>query len=157
MLNARPGNLLQTERPQTRPRRWGQVVIEVSLVAEVVELIQSERVRLNPDCLAGLYQQLGADSAEHVLCRAIEELAVRLTECERLWQEEQWAEMRKCARSLIAISDQIGMTTLSRVAADVTTAIDTCDLSATGATLFRLIRTGERSLTAVWDHHDLSI
>ena len=36
-------------------------------------------------------------------------------------------------------------------------AIDTGDEIATGATLFRLIRIGERSLTAVWDMQDISV
>ena len=62
--------------------------------------------------------------------------------------------MRKCARSMIAISEQIGLTTLSRVAQDVTHALDNCDLPAVGATMFRLMRIGERSLTEIWDQHD---
>lgn len=136
---------------------WGQRVTGVNVVAKVFELIQSENVRLNPDRLDGLYQQLGEINAEDVVCRAIEELAVRLAHCERLWRQQNWNDMRKCARSLIAISDQIGMTTLARVANDVTSAIDAADVPATGATLFRLIRIGERSLMAVWDQQDLSL
>ena len=66
-------------------------------------------------------------------------------------------DLRKSARSLVAISDQVGMTTLARVARDVTAAIDCGDDAALSATLFRLIRIGERSLTAVWDLQDLSL
>ncbi|MCB1342365.1 MAG: hypothetical protein KDK24_15115 [Pseudooceanicola sp.] len=127
------------------------------VVAEVLDLVQWESVRLDPDRLHTLYIQLGESGAEDVVCRAIEELAVRLTHCERLWREQSPAGLRKSARSLIAIADQIGMTTLARVARDVTTAIDTGDEIATGATLFRLIRIGERSLTAVWDMQDISV
>ena len=123
----------------------------------VLELTQIESVRLDPDRLYFLCQQLGADSAEEVVCRAIEELAVRLEQCQRLWAEQNWGEMRKCARSLIAISDQIGMTALARVASDVTATIDSCDMPAIAATLYRLTRIGERSLTAVGDLQDLSV
>ena len=130
---------------------WGE------LVATVFTLDQNETVRLDPDRLGGLYHQLGETGAEDVVCRAIEELAVRLSQCERLWRQQDQAGLRKCTRSLIAIADQIGMTALARVAGDVTHAIDNVDAPAVGATLFRLLRVGERSLMAVWDLQDLSI
>ncbi|MBL4768849.1 MAG: hypothetical protein JKY94_14255 [Rhodobacteraceae bacterium] len=114
-------------------------------------------MRLNPDQLGELYCQLGEAGAEDVICRAIEELAVRLTHCDRLWRRNEQEALRKSVRSLIAISDQIGMTTLARVARDVTHTIDVGDSVAEAATLSRLIRIGERSLTAVWDLQDLSV
>jgi len=112
---------------------------------------------LDPDKLGGLYQQLGEAGAEDVVCRAIEELAVRLSHCERLWRRQDLNGLRKSARSLVAISEQIGMTTLARVAGDVTGAVDADDRAVVGATLFRLLRIGEKSLTAVWDLQDLSV
>ena len=127
------------------------------VVAMVFTLVQNETVRLDPDRLGSLYRQLGEAGAEDVVCRAIEELAVRFAHCERLWRQKDHKGLRKCTRSLIAISDQIGMTTLARVADDVTQAIDTGNGAAVGATLFRLLRIGERSLTAVWDLQDLSV
>ena len=60
-------------------------------------------------------------------------------------------------RRVIAISDQIGMRMLSRVASDVTQAIDSTDVVAIAATLARLLRIGESSLTAIWDSQDLSL
>jgi hypothetical protein len=129
----------------------------VKVVAQVLTLMQSEPVRLDPDRLSGLYHQLGERGAEDVVCRAIEELAVRLAHCQRVWQAEDWDDLRKIARSLVAISEQIGLTVMARVATDVTVAIDAGDYAALGGTLFRLIRVGERSLTAVWDLQDLSV
>jgi len=129
----------------------------VFVVAKVITLDQKETVRLDPDRLGNLYRQLGEAGAEDVVCRAIEELAIRLAHCERLWRDQDHGGLRKCARSLIAISEQIGMTALARVAVDVTDTIDRGDGSAVGATLFRLLRIGERSLTAVWDLQDLSV
>ncbi len=131
--------------------------IWVIVVATIFTLIQCETVRLDPDRLGGLYHQLGEAGAEDVVCRAIEELAVRLTHCERLWRQQDCERLRKTARSLIAISDQIGMTALARVAGNVTDVIDNGDSAAIGATLFRLLRVGERSLSAVWDLQDLSV
>jgi hypothetical protein len=129
----------------------------VNVVEQVSTLVQSESVRLDADRLGTLYRQLGETNAEDVVCRAVEELAVRMSHCERLWRQQDLKLLRKSARSLIAISDQVGMRLLSRVAADVTQAIDAQDNVATAATLSRLLLVGERSLTAVWDLQDLSI
>lgn len=124
---------------------------------DVRTLAQAEQVRLDPDRLGALYRQMGEANAEEVICRAVEELAVRMTQAERLWRAGDWSELRKGVRSLIAIADQVGMTKLSAVAADVTQSIDNNDAVAAAATLTRLLRVGERSLTAVWDLQDLSI
>ncbi|MEM1007025.1 MAG: hypothetical protein AAF496_07955 [Pseudomonadota bacterium] len=123
----------------------------------IYRLEHVEAVRLDPDRLGGLYRQLGDANALDVLCRTVEELAVRLSNCERYWRKRQWSDLRKCARSLVAISDQVGMTVLARVAGDVAQTVDAGDAVATGATLGRLIRVGERSLTAIWDQQDLSV
>lgn len=127
------------------------------MVEQISTLVLAEPIRLDPDRISELYCQLNEAAAEDVICRAIEELAVRLTYCNRLWQLNEREELRKSARSLIAIAEQIGMTMLARVAGDVTRAIDADDTVAEAATLSRLIRIGERSLTAVWDLQDLSV
>ena len=124
---------------------------------EVTSLVQVEAVRLDQDRLGALYRQLGEVNAEDVICRAVEELAVRMAHCEKLWRAQDWTQLRKSVRSLVAIADQVGMSKLSRVAGDVTCAIDGNDAVAAAATLTRLMRVGERSLTAVWDLQDLSI
>jgi hypothetical protein len=116
-----------------------------------------EVVRLDPDRLGALYRQLGAAAAEDVVCRAVEDLALRLSQSETQWHRQDWTGLRKGVRSVIGIADQVGMTALARVAGDVTRAIDMNDAVATAATLARLLRVGERSLTAVWDLQDLSI
>nr|WP_169796033.1 hypothetical protein [Ruegeria marisrubri] len=126
-------------------------------VEKVVTLDQKESVRLDADRLGALVGQLGDRNAEEVVCRAIEELAVRLSNCDRMWRRQDWVGLRKSARSLVAIAEQIGMSALARVANDVTGAVDSGDHVAASATLFRLIRVGERSLAAVWDQQDLSI
>ena len=100
---------------------------------------------------------MGEANAEEVICRAVEELAIRLSRCETLWHGSDWPGLRRSARSLVAISEQVGMTKLARVSRDVVRAIDGNDGVATAATLARLLRVGERSLTAVWDLRDLSI
>lgn len=139
-----------------RPCRGG-INIGVIVVDKVITLEHKESVRLDPERLGALYRQLGDTNALDVLCRTVEELAVRLSNCERHWRKQDWTDLRKCARSLVAIADQIGMMALARVAGDVAQCVDAGDAVATGATLSRLIRVGERSLTAIWDQQDLSV
>ncbi|WP_299968871.1 hypothetical protein [uncultured Roseobacter sp.] len=116
-----------------------------------------ETVRVDQDRLAALYAEMGDLGAEDVVCRAMEELAHRLSLCSRLYAAGELTELRKCARSLIAIGDQIGMHMLIRVAGHVTDAIDAGDGPAIAATLARLIRIGEQSLSAIWDLQDITI
>ncbi len=110
---------------------------------------------LDQDRLGTLYDQLGEEGAESVVCRAMEELAVRLAECNTLWQRNRVDQLRKNARSLIAIADQIGMRRLAHVARDVTACVDNADEIALAATLSRMLRIGERSLTAIWSMQDI--
>lgn len=119
--------------------------------------MQDEPVSLDHDQLGALYAQLGALAAEDVVRRAMEELALRLSHAERQYRQNDLAALRKGARSLVKIAEQIGMQKLARVAHDVSRSIDQCDDNATAATLARLLRVGERSLTAIWDLQDLSI
>ncbi|MEP5731549.1 MAG: hypothetical protein ABJL67_19495 [Sulfitobacter sp.] len=123
---------------------------------QVLQINPLETIVVDQDRLGALYSQLGEAGAEDVVCRALEELALRLSHCETLYNEQCWQDLRKNTRSLIAIADQIGMSALSQVAGDVTYSIDRKDTVAVAATLSRLLRVGERSLSAVWNIPDLS-
>ncbi|MEO0939423.1 MAG: hypothetical protein AAFY38_14820 [Pseudomonadota bacterium] len=126
-------------------------------MSDVMYLQPHEAVHVDHDKVGALYAQLGNASAEDVVCRAMEELALRMSQCGQLYRTGALDDLRKQARSLVAIADQIGMIALARVAADVTTCIDRHDQVALAATLSRLMRIGEGSLTAVWDLQDITI
>lgn len=126
-------------------------------MTHISQLRQREAASLDHDQLGTLYAQLGAVGAEDVLRRAMEELALRLSRSERLYQDGAMAELAKSTQSLIAIADQIGMSKLARVAGDVSVVAAADDQVAVAATLSRLMRVGEASLTAIWDLHDLTI
>lgn len=135
---------------------WGRRMLGED-VEQVTLLEQQETVHLDSVRLEQLYVKLGEAGAEDVVCRALEELAVRLSHTERCYREKDWTAMRKSARSLIAIAEQIGMGKLARVAKDVTICIDLEDQIALAATLSRLLRVGEQSLNEIWDVQDYSI
>jgi hypothetical protein len=122
---------------------------------QLLQIRPVEQINVDSDRLSALYAQLGPVGAENVVCRALEELALRLSQSEELFRKAEWTELRKNTRSLIAIADQIGMQALSGVAGDVTVCIDQGNATAVAATLSRLIRVGERSLTAIWDVQDM--
>jgi hypothetical protein len=124
---------------------------------QITQLRPAEQVDLDHNQLSTLYSQLGPAGAEDVVCRAMEELALRLSHCERLFRISNWAELRKSARSLVAIADQIGMTGVSSVAHAVTDCIDSKNDVAVVATMHRLMRIGEGSLTAIWELQDMTI
>jgi hypothetical protein len=123
----------------------------------VLKIGLKETVQVDQDQLCALYAELGEAGAEDVVCRAMEELALRLAHCNRLHLAGNTGDLRKCARSLIAIAEQIGMHKLARVAQNVIFAIDSEDAVAIVATLARLLRVGEQSLSAIWDLQDLTI
>ncbi len=124
---------------------------------QVLQMRPTEQVCVDQERLSSLYAQLGETVAEDVVCRAMEELALRMSHCDRLYRGSCWQELRKNSKSLIAISEQVGLHKLAIVAGDVMSAIDQEDEVAVAATLTRLIRIGERSLTAIWDSQDLSV
>ena len=134
---------------------WGHR--RVRKMDQVLKIRLHEKVRVDQDKLAALYAQLGEAAAEDVVCRAMEELALRLSHCSRMHSAAEWADLLKCVRSLIAIADQIGMLVLARVAHDVIEALDGHDTPAVAATLARLLRIGEQSLTAIWDLQYITI
>ncbi|QJF49855.1 hypothetical protein [Roseobacter ponti] len=123
----------------------------------VLNIRLKETVQVDQDRLGALYAELGEAGAEDIVCRAMEELALRLSHCSRLYTAQNNDDLRKCARSLIAIADQIGMSVLARVAGDVTRAVDGNDAPALAAVMARLLRIGDQSLTAIWDLQDVTI
>ncbi len=127
------------------------------MVKDIVFLGLSESVSLEAERLRSLLLKTTPQDAEKIVCRAVEELALRLSHCGRHWRQGELPELRKCARSMIAISEQIGMSTLARVSGDVVASIDADDSVATAATQARLTRIGDASLLTIWDYRDLSV
>ncbi len=125
-------------------------------MSQTTRLRPEEPVRLERDRLAALYASVGEVQAEEIICRAMEELAMRLALMERAYAACEMQALAKGARGLVAIAEQVGMTCLAKVAGDVAICADERDSPALAATLSRLMRISDRSLTAVWDTADLS-
>lgn len=126
-------------------------------MANLAVLHHEEGVRLNPDCLVALYEELGEHGAEQVVARAMRELNARLMELQRHAGEGDLAALTRDARMLAKVAEQIGMTTFARVARDVIGATEAGNAVARAAILARLLRIGDRSLNAVWDLRDMTV
>lgn len=126
-------------------------------MTNITTLTFNEKVRLDSDRLAELYVQLGEVGAQDVVCRAMEELAARLANVSEDYHAYRTSDLRKGAKGLIGIAEQIGMQRLADVARAVCFCADENDPIALGATIARLLRIGDGSLTAVWDLQDLSV
>ncbi len=124
-------------------------------MTNVARLRPAEAVRLDRNRIGALYRSAGEQQAEEIICRAMEELAVRLALIERAYSARDRALVAKRARGLVAIAEQVGMTTLARIADDVETCALRGDRTALGATLARLARIADISLTAVWETSDI--
>ncbi len=124
---------------------------------QITTMMPRECVRLDADQLESLYTKLGEDEADNVLCRAMEEMAIRIKQSEKLYNAGATRELRRTVQSLVTIADQVGLKTLSRVSSDVIACIDVNDWVALGATYSRLLRSSDQSLTAIWDLQDVTV
>jgi hypothetical protein len=124
-------------------------------MTRLTRLGPEEPIRLERERLAALYASLGRPQAEEIICRAMEELATRLALLERAHAAADYPALARGARGVVAIAGQVGMSTLARVAGDVALCAERRDPPALGATLARLMRISDRSLTAIWDGEGL--
>lgn len=120
-------------------------------------LRHEEGVRLDPDPLVALFSEMGERAAEQVICRAMESLAARLAMVQRHGDDGRPVQLAEEARRMAALAASVGLASVARVAGDVATAAEIRDHAAQAATIARLVRVGERSLSAIWDLRDMRL
>jgi hypothetical protein len=147
--NPAAGNHSSSGRLQGPPSRGRDE--GVGNVVDPIVPAREDPARMDHARVSRLFADLGPEAAEAVVTRALEELAVRLFRLDRMWRAGELSRLRKTARGMAAIADELGMAALARVALDVTACVDAGDRVALAAVLARLDRLGERSLLAVWD------
>ncbi|MFV0358642.1 hypothetical protein [Tropicimonas sp.] len=125
-------------------------------VKRISMLLHEEPVGLDRTPLETLHRQLGRAGAENVTCRTLEDLSERLADL-RPFAGGCRTDTERLARGLAGVAEQIGLTMLARVAGDVACCANRGDFAALSATLARLERIGDRSLSAIWDLQDLSV
>ena len=129
-------------------------------VADILSLSQtsrSEGVALDRVCLDRLYNRLGFHDADQLVCRAVDEIATRVTDSSRYWSIGDWGALLDCVNGIDKLATQVGMPALARCARDVAGCIRFADRPALDATLWRMTHLGEASVAAVSGQQDLSL
>ena len=109
-------------------------------------LARRERVGFDPDRLGALYDRLGPEGAGAALAGARDLLAERLAALAAV-PVDRTDLLARAGRGLVGVAEEIGMTTLARVAADLSVAAGRGDRAAAGAVRSRLMRVGAASLS----------
>lgn len=110
-----------------------------------------ETVMLDPERLARLYADLGDRDADRLICDAMEDLALSLARIGRAYAARDPDAIARLAHGMERLSARIGLGQLERVAESVRICAARGDVPGLDATLARLSRVGDRSLSAVWD------
>jgi hypothetical protein len=114
----------------------------------VVMLRPVERVRQDGEPIATIYRNLGTDSAEQVVTRALGELALTMAGLASQVRAHELADLSRQFRRLQRLAENLGMVSLGLVAYDVRTCLESGDSTAFSAVWARLIRIAERSLAS---------
>ncbi len=112
-----------------------------------------ETAGIDPERLAQLYAELGEREADRVICDAMEDLALSLARIGRAYAARDRDRIVALAAGLERVCARIGLGKLERVAQGVRICAARGDVPGLDATLARLSRVGDRSLSAVWDPH----
>ncbi len=149
-------NQFHTKKPQHSVHVVG-ALIEDLIVKHLSVLAPTDSVRLDQNKLAELFIQMGPKEAENTVCRVMEELALRLSVLDSEHAKGDKNKIAKDARGLIGMAVQIGLTDLATVAGHVEQCFRGNDHVAQQATLSRLFRVADKSLSEVWESQDMTL
>ncbi|WP_372803034.1 hypothetical protein [Paracoccus seriniphilus] len=120
-------------------------------MAQIVPLTMSEPVQIDARRVRDIVSELGESAAQNVIGIALEQLAVALQATDAALTAQDMAQAVAQADRLSRLAWQIGLLSLAGVAMDLGSCIERGDLAALSAVQARLMRVGNRSLTAIWD------
>ncbi len=109
---------------------------------------------MNPAPLCTLFNTLADHDAEDIVCRALQDIAIKLDHLQTSRRIGAFSEIPAPAKRMGAIADQIGLTEVALVARHTATAADMRCGVALGATIARLERAFDAAVSHVWDFRD---
>ena len=125
-------------------------------MAQIMALAVSEPVRVDSRRLGDIVTELGETAAQNVIGLALEQLAAALTAADKAIRASDLPEGARQCDLLARLAWQIGLLSLAGVAMDLGACADKRDRVAIAAVHARLMRVGNRSLTAIWDCNQLA-
>jgi len=120
----------------------------VMMTDNVVAMRPNDRVRQDAEPIATIYRNLGTVSAEQVVTRALAELALTMAGLAARVKVHDLTDLSRQLRRLQRMSENLGLTSLGLVAADVRICLEQGDGTAFSAVWARLMRIAERSLAS---------
>ncbi len=120
-------------------------------MAQIKALAMSEPVRVDARRVGDIVNELGESAAQNVIGLALEQLATALTAADTALEAGDLAQAVAHADRLSRLAWQIGLLSLAGVAMDLGSCAERRDMGALAAVRARLMRVGNRSLTAIWD------
>lgn len=109
---------------------------------------------MDPVPLRMLFAALADHDAEDIVCRALEDIAVKLDRLQTARSSGAFSDISAPAKRMGAIADQIGLTDVALIARHMATASEMKCGVAVGATLARLERAFDAAVSHVWDFRD---
>ncbi|SHG89090.1 hypothetical protein [Cognatishimia maritima] len=117
-------------------------------------LFNNEPIQLESAKVLKLNKALGPKRSQIIVTNAMEDVAMRMSHSEALFQQGDWEGLGKAVRTIGKISGQIGMRSLSAVCDAASIALQNGDAPAIAATYARLLRVGDQSLSELCEHRD---
>ncbi len=120
-------------------------------MANVAVLALQEAVQIDQNRVGDIVAELGESAGQTLIVAAMEQLALALRQTLQAADEGDGAGVLTHVEHLSRLAWQVGLMTLAGVAVDVGRCVEGMDLQALAATLSRLERVANMSLTAIWD------
>lgn len=120
------------------------------MAALVTYLCPRERIWLDPSRIGLLYTELGGAEVQALLDRAMQELGGVHAELRGQYVARDLDGFARSLRRLRRIADHLGLTTVARIAGDVSDCLDRGDPTALAATWSRLSRSAEQAQLGNW-------
>ena len=114
-------------------------------------LAMQEPVQVDVRRLGEIVNELGESAAQTIICAAMEQLAAALAGAREAAMAGDMARLAERAELLSRLAWQVGLPGLAGVAVDVLACAERRDATGLAATLARMMRIGNRSLTDIWD------
>ncbi|MDO6590843.1 hypothetical protein DS901_10610 [Loktanella sp. D2R18] len=118
---------------------------------DVITLRCPDLPQLNAVPLQRLFATKSESEAEAIVCRVLEDLALRLDVLQKGLASQNLAMMLKPCRKIRLIAEQIGLTEIAITADHVQTCLRQADLTALAATLARLERSFDAAGNELWN------
>ena len=111
---------------------------------------------LDPEPIHQILAVKGEAVGEAMICRVLENIAMRLDLLQAARQAHSFDDVGKPARRIVHISKQIGLVDVTQSATHVATAAQQEDGVALSATMARLERAFDVAVSEVWRYRDYS-